>query len=74
MANLDGYSNYDGVGLAKLVEKGEVTPSELLEDALSGIEAVNEKLNGVTARIDDMARAEASSDLHEVLYRCSICS
>ena len=30
MANLDGYSNYDGVGLAKLVEKGEVTPSELL--------------------------------------------
>ena len=26
MANLDGYSNYDGVGLAKLVEKGEVTP------------------------------------------------
>lgn len=63
MANLDGYSNYDGVGLAKLVEKGEVTPSELLEDALSGIEAVNEKLNGVTARIDDMARAEASSDL-----------
>ncbi len=63
MANLDGYSNYDGVGLAKLVEKGEVTPSELLEDALSGIETVNEKLNGVTARIDDMARAEASSDL-----------
>ena len=48
MANVNGYSDYDGLGLAELVRKGEVTPAELLEDALAGIDAVNGALNGVT--------------------------
>ncbi len=63
MTNLNGYSDYDGVGLADLVRKGEVTPNELLEDALAGVDAVNGQLNGVTARIDDLARAEVEAGL-----------
>jgi len=63
MSNVSGYSNYDGLGLAELVRKGEVKPEELLEDALAGVEAVNGRLNGVTARVDDLARAEIRAGL-----------
>ena len=63
MANVNGYSDYDGLGLAELVRKGEVTASELLEDALAGIDAVNEQLNAVTARIDEIARNEINTGL-----------
>ena len=63
MANVSGYSDYDGIDLAELVGKGEVTPMELLEDALAGIDSVNEQLNAVTGRIDDMARLEVEAGL-----------
>ena len=63
MPNVSGYSNYDGLGLAELVRKREVTPGELLEDALEGIDAVNSELNGVVARVDDLAREEISGGL-----------
>ena len=32
---IQGYSNYDAVGLAELVASGQVTPAELLEEAIS---------------------------------------
>lgn len=63
MANISGYTNYDALGLAELVRNGEVTPAELLEDALAGIDAVNTELNGVTARLDELARAEIAAGL-----------
>ncbi|MEX2480309.1 MAG: amidase [Gammaproteobacteria bacterium] len=63
MPNVSGYSNYDGLGLAELVRKGEVTPAELLDDALAGIDTVNGQLNAVVARIDDLARAEIAAGL-----------
>ncbi len=63
MPDISGYSNYDGLGLAELVRNGEVTAGELLENALAGIEALNPKLNGVTARLDDRARAEIAAGL-----------
>jgi len=63
MTHVSGYSTYDGLGLADLVRKREVTAQELLEDALAGIDAVNGKLNGVTARVDDLARAEIAAGL-----------
>lgn len=63
MANVSNYSEYDGLGLAELVRNGEVTAGELLEDALAGIDALNPRLNGVTARLDDAARAEIAAGL-----------
>lgn len=63
MPNVSGYSDYDGLGLAELVRNREVKPEELLDDALAGIDAVNAEVNGVTARIDDLARAEIAAGL-----------
>ncbi len=63
MANVSGYTNYDGLGLAELVRSGEVSAGELLEDALAGIDALNPELNGITARLDDAARAEIAAGL-----------
>ena len=37
---MDDFSSYDGVGLAQLVTKGEVTPAELTEAAIARIEAL----------------------------------
>jgi hypothetical protein len=63
MPNVSGYSGYDGLGLAELISKGEVTPDELLEDALAGIAAVNPQVNGVVADVSDLARAEIAAGL-----------
>lgn len=41
------YADFDGIGLADLLRKGEVEPGELAELALLGIEAVNPRLNAV---------------------------
>ena len=35
------YDRYDGTGLAHLVRKGEVSPAELLEEAIARIERHN---------------------------------
>lgn len=63
MTDINGYSNYDGLALAELVRKGEVTANEVLDNALSGIDQLNDQINGVTARIDDLARAEIANGL-----------
>ena len=39
--NLAEYAELDGLGLAELVERGEVEPKELAELALQGVEEVN---------------------------------
>lgn len=57
------YANYDGLGLAELVRKRDVTPSELLEAAIERIERSNPKLNAVTYKAYDEARATASGAL-----------
>ncbi len=56
---MNEYSEYDGVGLADLVRKGEVTPSELTEAAIARIEAHNPTLNAVVYKGFDDARAAA---------------
>ena len=53
------YSAYDGVGLAELVAKGDVTALELVEDTLRRIEAVNGRLNAVLPDLFDTAKAVA---------------
>ena len=54
------YVRHDGLGLAALVRRGEVSAGELLETALARIDAVDPKLNAVIRRRDAKARAEAA--------------
>ena len=63
MPNVSNYASYDGLGLAELVRQGDVTPSELLEDAYSAIDAINPALNGVVSRIPVLAEAEIAAGL-----------
>lgn len=57
------YVNYDGVGLAELVRRRDVKPSELLEAAIERIERHNGKLNAVVHKAYDEARATANGAL-----------
>ena len=45
--SVSDYSEHDGVSLAALVAKGEVTPLELVEAAIERIERHNPTLNAV---------------------------
>ena len=57
------YSDYDGLGLAELVRRGEVSPAELLEEAIERIERHNPTLNAVVYKAYDEARRTAASEL-----------
>ncbi|WML48724.1 hypothetical protein RCG23_00820 [Neobacillus sp. PS3-34] len=45
------YEEYDGMGLAELIEKKEITKKEVIEAAISRIEQVNPSLNAVINKI-----------------------
>ena len=66
---MDDYSSYDGVGLADLVARGEVTPAELAEAAIARIERHNPTLNAVVFKGYDDARKEAAGSLPEGPFR-----
>lgn len=55
MAAFAEYSRYDGLGLAGLVRRGEVTPQELAEAAYDAIERLNPTINAVVAELRDYA-------------------
>lgn len=57
------YDDYDGLGLAHLVRRGEVSPLELLEEAIARVERHNPKLNAVVYKAYDEAKATAKSRL-----------
>lgn len=57
------YRAYDAVGLAELVARGEVTPAELLEAAVSRSEAVNGKINAIIRPMHAIARERAGQEL-----------
>jgi len=59
MSSFPDYPRYDGLGLADLVRTKQVTPSELVEEAISRIEAHNPGLNAVITKLYDRARATA---------------
>jgi amidase len=59
---MDAYAEFDGVGLAELVRKGETTPAELVEAAIARIERRNPTINAVIYQALDEARALAASD------------
>ncbi|MBN1654066.1 MAG: amidase [Deltaproteobacteria bacterium] len=65
----DEYASYDGLGLAELIEKGEVTPLELVEACIERIEKHNPKINAVVLRMDDMARQACAGVLPDGPFR-----
>ncbi|UCE84766.1 MAG: amidase, partial [Deltaproteobacteria bacterium] len=60
---LPEYERYDAVGLAALVRKREVTPRELLDEAVQRMEARNPRINAVVISMVDQARAEVARGL-----------
>jgi amidase len=59
------YAKYDGLGLAELVRKGEVSPVDLIEAAIERIERHNPALNAVVYKAYDEARKTAAAPLPE---------
>jgi amidase len=57
------YAEYDGLGLADLAARGEVSPAELVEAAIERIERHNGALNAVVHKAYGEARAAARSEL-----------
>jgi len=61
MESFKEYGSFDAVGLAELVDQGDVKPIELVEAAASRMDEVNPTVNAVIwDRLDD-ARSEAES-------------
>ncbi|MPW42986.1 amidase [Acinetobacter guerrae] len=56
---LDEYIDYDGLGLAQLVQKKEIQAIELLDLALKRSEQANPKLNAIIIPMHEHARARA---------------
>ena len=63
------YASHDATGLAELVRTGEVTPIELVEDAIAAVEAVNPRINAVVRPLFDQARAAAGGELPDGPFR-----
>ena len=51
--NIEEYVKYDAIGLAELLEKGEVTAQELASLAREAAEKVNDKLNAIVSIFDE---------------------
>lgn len=63
MAAFDDYEDYDALGLAALVRAGAVQPIELVEAAITRIDARNPALNAVILPLYEQARAAAAGPL-----------
>lgn len=61
MAGFAEYAGYDGLGLAGMIARREVTPAEVLDAALARADAVNPAINAIVRRLDDRARAAVAS-------------
>jgi len=59
------YDSHDAVGLAELVRKKEVSPAELLEEAIARSERLHPQLNAVVIRMHELARSQIERGLGE---------
>lgn len=55
------YSAHDALGLAELVRRREVTPTELVDACIAAVERVNPQLNAVVTPMFESARKEAAA-------------
>lgn len=63
MISVADYQQHDGLGLAALVRRGEVSPAELLEAAIARAAEVNPKLNAIITPMHEIARERARMPL-----------
>jgi amidase len=63
MISLDDYTARDGLGLAELVARKEVTPDELVATALAAVARVNPKINAVLQTLPAEAAAAIRAGL-----------
>lgn len=63
VAGFPEYTRHDGLGLAALVKAGEVRPADLVEEAISRVEAVNPQLNVLVTTMYDHGRQRAQAEL-----------
>lgn len=63
------YARFDGLGLAELVRRSEVTPLELVDAAIERIEKLDPRLNAVVHRAFDEAREAARGPLPDGPFR-----
>jgi Asp-tRNA(Asn)/Glu-tRNA(Gln) amidotransferase A subunit family amidase len=63
MSGFQEYDEYDGLGLAALVRDKEITPAELVEEAIGRIEALNPQVNAVIHKVYDRAREAAAGNI-----------
>jgi amidase len=59
----DAYGSFDGLGLAGLVARKKVKPSELIDEAIARTERLNPTLNAVIFKDYDRARERAKGKL-----------
>ena len=57
------YGNYDGVGLAELVRKKQVSAGELLDEAIARTAKVDPQINAVVVKHYDYARRQIDNGL-----------
>ena len=57
------YGQYDGLGLAELVRRREVSPTDLVDSALAAVERLNPQVNCVVQQLRDEALAEIKAGL-----------
>jgi Asp-tRNA(Asn)/Glu-tRNA(Gln) amidotransferase A subunit family amidase len=65
MVKFDEYPNYDALGLADLVRRGEISVPELVDSALRAIDTLNLRLNAVVRILADAARSAACNPISD---------
>jgi amidase len=63
MSSFDDFGNYDALGLAELVATKQVSPRELVDACIARVDRVNDRINAVVTRMDDLARKQADQPL-----------
>ncbi len=69
MSSFSEYTRYDGLGLAELVARGEVSPDELLTAALDQCDSQNPRLNAIILDLREQARAQIRAGLPDGPFR-----
>lgn len=63
------FADYDALGLAGLVDRGEVSPADLVDEAIRRVEQVNPRLNAVIIPLFERARNAARRHLPHGPFR-----
>ena len=69
MSGFEEYRKHDAVSLAALVNSGEISETELLDESLSRMRAIQPKLNAITCDMEPFARAEIAAGVPDGPFR-----